>query len=158
MTEHTDRFLNILEVECGGETHRIGIDAILTTFEVLGHDAETVAAFTAFGAAEPVCYHVKDQLDRAVNAHKGATWWIKDQMHWPRWARTKVLNQLKRAMVALVLGDLKLAVQWAEDANKNAVYYRHQHEFSSEPRVDPPTRLFLDYLDNANCLSQGIEP
>jgi hypothetical protein len=149
---------NIITVKCGDATHRVGVDAVLREFEVLDHDPNMVAAFTSFGATEPACCHVKRHLDRAVSVHQDAVWWIEDQMHWPRWSRTKVLNQLKRAMVSLVLGDLKLAVQWADDANRNAIYYRHQHEFSSEPKVDPPTRLFRDTLDYANSLSQGMEP
>jgi hypothetical protein len=49
----------ILEVECGGETHRVRIEpdakGRLLVVRMLDHDNQTVEAFAAFGANPPQC-------------------------------------------------------------------------------------------------------
>jgi hypothetical protein len=52
----------ILEVECGGETHRIRIEGDKPhrrlQVTMLDHEEQTVEAFTAFGAKEPACLQI----------------------------------------------------------------------------------------------------
>ena len=43
----------IIEIECGGETHRIEVRGEKAT--MLDHDEQMIESFTAFGAAPPVC-------------------------------------------------------------------------------------------------------
>jgi hypothetical protein len=151
------KHLKHIEVKCGEATHRLGIEAVLGEFHILDHDPDMVQAFVSFGAPTPTCYHVKDVLARAVDSHREAVWWVRDQP-WLSWQRKKVLNQLKRAMESLVQGKLDLARYWAEKANTNALVYRKHYTYSSEPMVEPPTHSFWDDLREALQVSQGLEP
>jgi hypothetical protein len=63
--------MTILELPCGGETHRIEILKDGTAV-MLDHDEEMVRSFIAFGAAVPSCFVVQQRIDDAEKAYRSA--------------------------------------------------------------------------------------
>jgi hypothetical protein len=162
---------HVINVKCGGDTHRLGArkrpleDHLLDdvgkyVVEMLDHDPEMIAGFTAFGAKPPFCHRLAKPMEKAINAyHATPKWW------WVEWDTSIGSNRLDINMMSAKDVKEELAnVERSEDdrisplrdrldelmaqlENVEGNWYLEEEIRKLEDRIENEEQVYWDWSD-----------
>ena len=138
-----------IEVLCEGHYHRVQLhDDFTVTMD--DHSQKTVRSFMAFGVEPPFCNRVAEEWEDAGANYKAALHWIDAQKGlWPRFARRKAHNALRRVLRKLFSQGLDAAIEYAVVVDKMVRNLRHLFGpiTSPPPVLIPPVTFLMTFYD-----------
>jgi hypothetical protein len=163
---------HVIKVKCDGNMHRLGVrkrpledhlfdDVGEYIVEMLDHDPEMIAGFTAFGAKPPLCHRLAKPMERAINAYHAtpAWWWVEwsteigsNRIDIDSWSSENIKEELARVEKSeerrLRPLQKKLNALAAElEATDRGNYYIEDEINRVELRIEDEQQLYWDWQE-----------